>query len=219
MTNITVTFDIYDALTGVDTTSIKYRCGLDDGFSTSWEDVHIEPTNDGYKGSVNLSLVKGHINHASIKGSDRVGNERIVEMVRQWVNTPPTASIYSPLEGHIMEESESLLLSAMGSSDAEDDELDIMWVITSQGAIMDKSDEPETRIQLPPGSYVIQLIVSDDDGDTDRAQVNVTVEALPPPEYEEESQSLFIITLVVLLLTIIGVGAFLTHRYGSKLSR
>ncbi len=95
------------------------------------------------------------------------------------VNRPPSANIFIPEGGFVITEGDSITFSGSNSSDTQRDRALLMFIWddpSTQGTTQDGSGEEYTITFDRPGSYFVNLTVTDDDGMSSTASVLVEVE-------------------------------------------
>jgi hypothetical protein len=116
------------------------------------------------------------------------------------VNRPPAANIFVPEGGFVITEGDSITFSGSNSSDTPTDRYNLVFIWddpTTEGATQDGSGEVYTIEFERPGSYVVNLTVTDDDGKSSTASVMVEVE-------ERQSEGLFGMTSTLALGSILA---------------
>jgi len=90
---------------------------------------------------------------------------------------PPTAIIYTPEDGALIDFTDDLILAGYGG-DLEDGELfgsSLQWASSRDGALGEGSQVVLSRESLSPGEHEITLVATDSDGQTATASVIVSV--------------------------------------------
>ena len=121
-----------------------------------------------------------------VDDDDQTATARIeVSVQQQGDNQPPDGRIDEPDEDVTIQAGEAVDFEGEAEDD-EDDEDDLVWAWTFAGGTPATSDEEDPGLVVfsTPGTYEVQLVVTDEDGAADPtpATRQVTVQGTPPPE-------------------------------------
>ncbi len=117
------------------------------------------------------------------------------------VNRPPSANIFIPEGGFVITEGDSITFSGSNSSDTTTDRSKLIFIWddpSTQGTTQDGTGEEYTIQFDRPGSYFVNLTVTDDDGVSSTASIQVEVE-------NEISEGLFGMTSSFAIGSILGL--------------
>jgi hypothetical protein len=214
-TQVTVTVTVSDAVVGLDLTNVMYRFSTtgEAGLPDEWQTAPPTLMEGGtYQVQIALELARGVENIVQFKANDLLDHLTESEMAVIWVNRLPTAAISSPGVDTLIREGEPVQLSANGSSDPDDDELNYTWFTQDVAEPLGHGRTISTT--LSPGTYNLILVVKDDVGAEDTVEVLVTVEKFVPPKASEGDGS-WILLLVLLVAILGGAGGYYMVRQRS----
>jgi hypothetical protein len=207
--DVTFTIRVSDHISGVAIDRVQYRTGLEgDGSLGKWQRVPVRPHGDNlFVGSVSVRFDLGRENRIQFRCYDKLGNLAESEILKVWVNSPPSALIQWPANGSTHVGGLDDKLCGLGSHDPDGDPLTYLWFIN--GKEMPPTDDPEMEVDLTPGHHHIILIVKDPYGGWGDYSITVTI--------EESSTGLTTMTgfllFVIMISTIVGVTLYLRWRH------
>lgn len=177
---------VEDLLSGVNASSIQYRCttsGLQN--MSEWMDAEDLENGDAVTLYLDLLLARGDRNFIQARAKDIAGNPILISRAYNIkVNTIPTPVVTSPLPNETFPAGESIVFDASGSYDNDGDRIDHIWTLV-EGDNMDLLGETAVIIaELEPDTYNISLRITDRVGNM--AWYNFTI--IVNETEQEESQ-------------------------------
>ncbi len=211
--SVEVTLWLQDHLAGLDASSLKYRVRSAGspvmGDWTPLGAVTWDDTREAYYVSLDIILQPGKDNVIQFFATDTIGNGGASPEFVVWVNSPPKAVVSRPIPIGHYDDSMNITLDANGSSDPDGDPIQCSWYIRDSSTLLGQGLTIDAV--LPPGHVNVTLVVVDDDGAEDTANVQVFVEHLEPPRVEEGGDS-FPWMLIVLVIILILVTAYILRQ-------
>ncbi len=211
-----IMFQVWDHVSQLDTGSVRYRFQRmgSDRF-TAWNVIEVEPQADRFVGTLSPNLTPGRYNVVQVRAYDHAGNLGNVETT-VWLNSPPVAVIEAPVEGGRYNGTLPLNLSANGSADIDGDPLNFTWYLGD-------SDESTAtgmlaEVQLWGGNFSLRLVVEDDMGATDTANVTFSAYGPPPPvepdppEVESIDEDYWFIIIILVIAAVLSLMYLLRDR-------
>ena len=210
-TDLTVSIQFTDVQTNINISSVYYRYGRKDYFITDWTSMRIHLEEEKYIGNVMITFEKGRDNIIQFKASDIVGNEALSVLFSIWINSFPKAFISSPVQNETYNDLEKVILYANGTEDPDNDVLNYTWLL--EGYSVPIAYGKEASVRLHVGIQNISLIVRDDFGEEDRAEVTITV--VHGPQKIKDQDNLIVIFLLIMMICIILslVLLFYSHKH------
>ncbi|MDP6870422.1 MAG: PKD domain-containing protein [Candidatus Poseidoniaceae archaeon] len=141
------------------------------------------------------------------------------------VNRPPTAVIGEPEGGFVITEGDSITFNGIDSSDTATDRLDLRFIWDdpqTSGALIDGEGEQYTITFKRPGTYIVNLTVTDDDGKSSWAIVSVKVNEKPTEGLFGMSTTAGVSIILAGVIALLVVALLLRRRgdysdpYGAK---
>jgi hypothetical protein len=193
-----VSIGIVDNLVGVDPTRIEWSFRMGETIDWSaWKsisDVVVEGA--GFRATVNVTLSPSHSNWVRFRAWDFLGNgPGLSEDILLPVDLPPEVIIYSPTTIGEYWADTPIIFDARSSKDPENGKLTFVWVIGNDSAPI--KDSRFEKI-LAEGTYRIILTAIDENGQTNRTEVTITV--LPIVIKEPSTLYIGLLLLVILLI-------------------
>ena len=181
-TDVSCGITITDAGSGVDGKTIEYSLsswGSDEKHFLNWTTVNSKMIKDTVKVLLDIEFEPGRNNFIRWRARDVLGNGFALSAPsRVWVNSPPESVMKRPTEGEVVEEGAEIALSAIGSADNEDDELNFYWEIknrTSKEVVFSGFSVEETAILKETGIFTVTLFVDDGLGFNVSKKVNIEI--------------------------------------------
>jgi hypothetical protein len=206
-TEVTLTVELTDTLSGVDPAKVYHRFGTSGEDSMGdWIGTSVQKDGDTFTGTVVVKMARGRSNYFQLKAVDNIGNEALIEPVNVWVNRLPVAMIKTPKDGLTHSGSYDDTLDAEGSYDPDGDDLIYQWWIDDDLSpiVLGRL----TKVHLAPGtSYNITLVVIDPYGGEDRTSVNIKVESTS----KDYSQEIAVLLVILAVLVVTSVALFIHH--------
>ena len=188
-TEVSCGITITDVGSGVDGKTIEYsvsRWGPDEEHFVNWTSVNNNMIKDTVEVLLGIEFEPGRNNYIVWRAKDILGNDFALSTPSQvWVNSPPVPVIKHPQEGSLVEEGAEIALSAEGSFDNEEDELNFSWEIknrTSKKVVFSGFGVEETAILNEPGTFIVSLHVDDGLGfiETTKVYIEITPKVRDP---------------------------------------
>ncbi len=191
---------------GVNGSRVQFSLRLGGGTEWSdWTTVTSDPeVRDRLRVAIAVQVAEGHDNWIRWRVWDAVGNGPAeFGPFRLRVNLPPTAVIASPSDGSLHFTSDSVALSAEGSSDPDpDDELTYEWWSDLDGAL-GSGRELEALLRL--GTHTITLRVDDGLGGDHVAVAQVQVRVVEETDVRGPPWSWLFLAVIVCVALAVGI--------------
>jgi hypothetical protein len=202
---------------GVDLDSVEVSVSLGsmDAFSEwTWVEATGDPL-DVVRAEAQVPGITGHDNWVMWRVTDAAGNGPVeFGPFRLRVNLPPTVVLASPSEGEVFGTEDIIALSAVGSSDPdEDDHLTFQWWSDLDGPL---GSGMEVHTPLTAGEHHITVYVDDGLGGEHTVSASVDVRVTEPTHVQEPFNFWL---LIILILVVVGTVVTLREMRARKRRR